>query len=255
MLDESIIDNAPSDPVDAFFHYLEYFYKFIDNNCDTTYETNYAQITIANSDSEKTLGMAIDFYALLNAQVEECGIEYNLDDPNPSGDPDSIIDNIYDRIVKMKKAVEERARNQKLIQSRDKFRSKISKQSYKFNDNEHKQLQDILNDMRQIIVDGEFLAEEHKRRVLNKLEKLQEELHKSVSDLSVLYGRIVEASEVVGKVGRNIDPFTNRAKEFIRILQKKQDETEGLPESNDGLPGPNSDIPALDSEDSSDEES
>lgn len=83
--------------------------------------------------------------------------------------------------------------------------------------------------MRQIISKTDNLAKSHKSRLLNRLEKLQSELHKSVSDLDRFWGLLIDASIVLKKVGENAKPIVDRVREIVDIIWRVQIRAEELP--------------------------
>ena len=54
---------------------------------------------------------------------------------------------------------------------------------YEFSQGDLDRVQGLLNELRDLISKSELFTAEHKQRILKRLEKLQGELHKKVSDL------------------------------------------------------------------------
>ncbi len=100
---------------------------------------------------------------------------------------------------------------------------------YEFSEGDLKRIQDLINELRDLISASEDLEAKHKRRVLNKLEKLQSEIHKSVSDLDTLYGSVIELSVVARIVGENLKPVADRVRELMSIVWPTQARAFGLP--------------------------
>ncbi|UVM48254.1 MULTISPECIES: hypothetical protein [unclassified Pseudomonas] len=76
-----------------------------------------------------------------------------------------------------------------------------------------------------------LLDDGHKRRLLKRLEELQKELHKKVSDLSHFYALMGDFGVAVDKLGKGAKPFTDRIKELIGFAWKSQARAEQLPSS------------------------
>ncbi len=107
--------------------------------------------------------------------------------------------------------------------------------SYEFSDGDLKIIQNQINEIRDLINSSEWFTDDHKQRMLKRLEKLQSELHKKVSDLDKFWGFFVDASIVFGIVGENAKPFFDRIKDLMDIIWRTQARAEELP-SNAQIP-------------------
>ncbi len=61
---------------------------------------------------------------------------------------------------------------------------------------------------------SELFTAEHQQRILKRLEKLESELHKKVSDLDKFWGLIGDADVAIRKFGKNAKPIVDRIKEM-----------------------------------------
>ena len=104
--------------------------------------------------------------------------------------------------------------------------------TYEFSDDEIKVLQDKIHDLRGIITSLGEIDEDHKMRLLKRLEALQSELHKKVSDLDKFWGLIGDAGVVIGKFGKDAKPFVGQIKEITNLIWRAQSRAEGLPETD-----------------------
>lgn len=119
---------------------------------------------------------------------------------------------------------------------------------YEFSEGDLTRIQTLVNELRDLIVASEELEERHKRRVLGRLEKLQSELHKKVSDLSWFWGEIIEASLAAKIIGENAKPIVDRIREIVgivwpveaRAFDLPSDTPFKLPGQTDGRLGPTS---------------
>jgi len=102
---------------------------------------------------------------------------------------------------------------------------------YEFSDADITRLQDLLNEMRDLIVASSDFTEGHRERLLKRLEGLQIEIHKRVSDLDKFWGIIGDAGVVAGKFGRDVKPLVDRMREFVEIVWRAQANAEQLPTS------------------------
>uniref|UniRef100_UPI0017492F50 hypothetical protein n=1 Tax=Pseudomonas sp. FEN TaxID=2767468 RepID=UPI0017492F50 len=103
--------------------------------------------------------------------------------------------------------------------------------AYEFTEGDLSRIQTIINELRGLLTKDSALDEGHKRRLLRRLEELQKELHKKVSDLSHFYGLMGDFGVAVGKLGKDAKPFTDRIKELIGFAWKAQARAEQLPSS------------------------
>jgi len=100
---------------------------------------------------------------------------------------------------------------------------------YEFTDGDLKRIRALINELRELITENTELDEEHKLRLIKRLEKMQAEIHKKVSDLNAFYGLAVEASVMLKKVGENAKPIVDRIKELTGISWNTQARAENLP--------------------------
>lgn len=100
---------------------------------------------------------------------------------------------------------------------------------YEFSQGDLKRIQALVNEVRELIAGATDLEKDHKRRLLSRLEKLQSEIHKKVSDLDRFWGLIGDAGVVFGKLGRDAKPIVDRVKEIADIVWQTQSRAEELP--------------------------
>lgn len=101
--------------------------------------------------------------------------------------------------------------------------------AYEFADDDLERVQELINLLRKDISSSELFEADHKRRLLNRLEKLQSELHKKVSDLDRFWGLMGEAGVAIGKFGNDVKPMVDRIREIADIIWRTQSKSEGLP--------------------------
>jgi hypothetical protein len=104
---------------------------------------------------------------------------------------------------------------------------------YEFTEGDFKELQSLVNKLRDLIASCKDLDADHKRRLHKKLEQVQQELHKKVSSLDHIYALAIEASIVAGKVGENAKPLFEAAKQLMGISWRTHAHSEGLPSSSE----------------------
>ncbi|MBY8949468.1 hypothetical protein J1G35_26760 [Pseudomonas sp. SH10-3B] len=117
---------------------------------------------------------------------------------------------------------------------------------YDFSEADVNRVQTLINELRTLLTADSSLDDDHKRRLLNRLEALQKELHKRVSDLSNFYHLIGDAGVAVGKLGKDAKPFVDRIAEILQIGWKAQARAEKLPSSADNpMIGHDGEVPKL----------
>lgn len=107
--------------------------------------------------------------------------------------------------------------------------------AYEFSQADVNRMQTLINELRTNISASELFSEKHKARLLKRLEGLQAEVHKRVSDLDKFWGMIGDAGVVMGKFGTDAKPFVDRIVELSQIVWNAQKEAEELP-SNAPMP-------------------
>ncbi len=107
--------------------------------------------------------------------------------------------------------------------SRNKYKKKLNIGFYySFSDGDLERIQTLINELRESITKSILFSDEHKERILKKLESLQLELHKKMSSLDKLWGFVGEAGVVLGKFGKDAEPFFERLKEIAHITWRTQ---------------------------------
>jgi hypothetical protein len=77
------------------------------------------------------------------------------------------------------------------------------------------------------------IPEDHKQRLLNRLEKLQAELHKKTSDLDNFVGFVADFGMMLGKFGKKVKPLVDRVTELADIAVRVMSAGHGVPQLTD----------------------
>jgi hypothetical protein len=101
--------------------------------------------------------------------------------------------------------------------------------SYEFSQGDLERVQHLINELREQLSAHIALEQDHKQRLLRRLERLQSELHKKVSDLDRFWGLIGDAGVVLGKLGNDSKPIVDRMREIANIVWQTQSRAEELP--------------------------
>lgn len=100
---------------------------------------------------------------------------------------------------------------------------------YEFSQGDLDKVQNLINDLRVEISASELFEDKHKQRLLKRLENLQSELHKKMSDLDRFWGLMGDAGVALGKFGNDAKPIVDRIKELTQIVWRTQSRAEELP--------------------------
>lgn len=100
---------------------------------------------------------------------------------------------------------------------------------YKFSPADIDRMQTLINELRQQITDSNLYSDEHRARLLKRLEGLQSEVHKKMSDLDKFWGLIGDAGVAIGKFGNDAKPLVDRIVELTQIVWNSQKDAEQLP--------------------------
>ena len=98
-----------------------------------------------------------------------------------------------------------------------------------FHDDEINQLQNLINELRDAISGCESLEANHKYRLLRRLERLQKELHKEVSNLDSMWIFVGDAAFVLGQAAKDGKPIFELVREIMGIARIAMARTHGLP--------------------------
>lgn len=183
------------------------------------------------ADDEELL---FEIYGLLSSLREAKRIKYIVDEPSINAVFPSSCGELHHFMTEVLGQLKARLRNQTNQRKVDQFKNHFSLTindafGYEFTDGDLKRIRALINELRELITDNTELDEEHKLRLLKRLEKMQSEIHKKVSDLNAFYGLAVEASVMLKKVGENAKPIVDRIKELTGISWNTQARAENLP--------------------------
>lgn len=130
-------------------------------------------------------------------------------------------------VLKSLETIELQARREQLA---SRFRVGIGvKFSYEFSQGDLDRIQSLLNDLRSLVSASEKFKPEHQQRILARLETLQKELHKKVSDLDRFWGLVGDAGVMLAKLGNDAKPIVDRVREIADIVWNTQGRAEELP--------------------------
>lgn len=137
---------------------------------------------------------------------------------------------IYDQLSVIKGRCTEESAKLRLKSFRSHFRTSIGITfHYEFSQGDLERIQELVNQLRQTISTSTILQPDHLQRLLKRLETLQTELHKKMSDLDRFWGLIGDGGVILGKLGNDAKPLVDRIREIADIVWRTQSRAEELP--------------------------
>lgn len=103
---------------------------------------------------------------------------------------------------------------------------------YLLTDGDIVEINALISQLRDAISVSSDLEPKHKQRVLRRLEALQREIHKRVSDFERVVGTICNVLVVAKKVGEAAEPWVKIAKSVLEIVWRSQAQSFQLPSSS-----------------------
>ena len=168
-------------------------------------------------------------------------IDLDVEFKEPIGEIDSDCSNAASALIDVRNQLEldVRARRAKTYRNKHAHRV-LGAFAYEFSEGDLSRLQFLINELRVTITQFEGIEDGHRRRLLARLEKLQSELHKRVSDLDRFWGMVGDAGVALGKFGDDAKPIVDRIKEMAGIAWRTQARAEELPSDTENpmLAGP-----------------
>jgi hypothetical protein len=222
MIDDKFIEKIPTEFNKGVKYFLNYYRESVYPSGKFTGPTVRTLAKLRQYDEY------IDFYYGLEAYLN--ANKYVTKPISLTDNKSQNISQIETFIATIKSDFEKRATIDFHEESRQKYNMIFDNVfRYEFTDGDLERIQTLLNELRNTIVKSKIYTAEHQQRILKKLEKLQGELHKKVSDLDRFWGLIGEAGIALGKFGKDAKPFVDRIKEIADIVWRTQSRAEELP--------------------------
>lgn len=137
---------------------------------------------------------------------------------------------IYNFLVSIEEECLSEASKLRLSSLRSHFKTSLGYGfCYEFSQGDIERIQLLINELRNHISTAINFEKDHQQRLLMRLEKLQSEVHKKVSDLDRFWGLIGDAGVVLGKIGNDAKPIVDRIREIADIVWRTQARSEELP--------------------------
>lgn len=180
--------------------------------------------------SNEELEILMETLGLIGALVESHELDVELPFPELGGTVESSCKEIKSFVEAIMNEFQGRATELRIDAYKNRYQSALSKAfAYEFSRGDLERIQTLVNELRDYIGKCKKLESDHRQRLLKRLERLQSELHKRVSDLDRFWGMIGDAGVALGKLGDDAKPIVDRIKEISRIVWRTQARTEELP--------------------------
>lgn len=215
----AIIDNIHSDPLETAIEACDYIIDSVEEDREWT---------------ESHHELLMEGFALITAMEEASLIVFGALPPSLDGDRPNTCVALSVYLTEVLRELEQQRSTRKLEILKKKYANIVSTTfAYEFTEGDVNRIQTLINELRQLISDNDELEDQHKRRLLKRLEKLQSEMHKKMSDLDHFYGLTVEGSVMLKKVGGNLKPIVDRITEITKITWATQSRAEDLPSGSE----------------------
>lgn len=216
LFDEHFVRTIQDDPISAVIAICDRALTFTEGDPDRW-------------DDDDLNGM-LEAYALLSEMAEGGLIHIDLYGPDLNGPFHEDCKKLIDFLTGMRKAYVPRRTERLLDGQRNRFRVSLgSGFLYEFTQGDLDRIQVLINELRTLIRESTLFEPEHQRRLLARLEKLQTEMHKKVSDVDRFWGLVGDAGVALGKFGKDVKPIVDRVREIVDIVWRTQARAEELP--------------------------
>jgi hypothetical protein len=154
--------------------------------------------------------------------------------PAPTYQPERDMLQLADLIESLEKRIgpglDRRKTKEAVGRAQDFYQTRIRGAfAYEFLESDYKRLKGLVSEIRILTRESRPTDVDHKRRLMKRIAKLQQALHKRVSSLDVFWGLVGDAGVVLGKFGSEAEPLAQRICEILKIVLRTQARAEGLP--------------------------
>lgn len=220
---QEILDQAIEDPLAAAIASCEFIFQTLNDGSEWD-----------ENDEE----LLLEGYAFVSSLIEAGKISASVNPPIINGSLKTTCSQLHtylnDSNEKFEAQYRLKSNQRKLDQFKNHFSLTINDAfGYEFTDGDLKRIQQLLNELRELVSANTELDADHKQRLLKRLEEMQREMHKKVSDLSRFYALVGDAGVMLGKLGTNAKPLVDRMKELAGIAWNAQARAEELPSGSD----------------------
>lgn len=178
----------------------------------------------------------VEAYSFLFFHITENNLEHMLCIPQMSGDPEYNARVIAALVLEVCEVIPNTItleRTSSIMNARmEKYKAILGKsRAFCFSEETLSRVQVLINELRNELQKSTQYEQEHRERLLAKLEKLQAELHKRMSSLDSFWALLGDAGVAFGKFGNDAKPVVDRVRELLGIAWDSQVQADQLPSS------------------------
>lgn len=216
MFDEEFVKQLPQNIIRAQHVICEHFKEF------------WGQIS-----TEQELNFALESMAFAQVFVEIHSLDLEVPNFDHNTDGSSKKTEVYNFFTLWGESVEKeykRLQQANIYETaKDNYASMFGKGVfYEFSDDDFGRVQALLDNLRELLMKSEDFEEAYRVRLLKKLEALQSELHKKMSDFDRFWGFFIDSGIALTKFWENAQPFRNDIKEIVEIVSRTQAKAENI---------------------------
>jgi len=214
--ENEFIENIQENPVSSIIKIIDIAISYVNPHAQEWTEEEYEPL--------------FEGFSLTLSVIENFELTITTEIPKLEGhiDKDSAI--IQEFLKSVRSEYQSQAIDLRLQLMKNKFDNVLGQSfSYEFSQGDVDRIQTLINELREQISSSNLFENTHKERLLKRLEKLQAEMHKKMSDFDKFWGLIGDAGIVLGKFGKGSKPFVDRIKEISDIVWRTQARAEELP--------------------------
>ncbi len=222
LFDENFLENVREEPILSIVNAIELCMSKLDNSLQAWIISEYDYL--------------FETYSLVSVILESFDLNSPVEDIVLEGEMNkdcSLLKNYLDSVLV---EYSKKAKQINLETMKNKFHREINNVfCYEFSQGDLDRIQILINELREEIKNSKLFETKHQQRLLKRLEKLQAEMHKKMSDVDKFWGLIGDAGVVLGKFGKDSKPFFDRIKEISDIVWRTQSRAEELPAPADSF--------------------
>jgi len=227
---DSFLEDLPADP------------KFAQTACAKQFKKIWANFQAKGQNIE--YADFLSAFAIFQSLSRDKGWDLNFPDLQITSHHNQVLNQIFSFFNQLEESNKEYCRSKsfeaetlKIIEEAQlKYAAHVGKTvAFEFTDADIAEMQKLLNRLRDLILQSKQLDDLHRRRVLKKLEALQSELYKTVSDLDHFYGVIMEGFNVARKCSEDATVILDTVKKFLVIVWSAHATYMGLPQTTPPL--------------------
>lgn len=216
LFNEGFLENVREEPILSIVSAIELCMSKLDNSLQNWLQSEYDYLF----ETYSLVSVILESFNLQSA-VEDISLEGNIN-------KDCISLRNYLDLVQVEYAA--KAKQISLETMKNRFHKEINNLfTYEFSQGDLDRIQVLINELRKAIKESNLFETKHQERLLKRLEKLQAEMHKKMSDIDRFWGLVGDAGVVLGKFGKDSKPFVDRIREISDIVWRTQSRAEELP--------------------------